>query len=182
MNYKIICFVFLSIYLFTISCKSTNKVVSVSCTKKDNLSYKNNTTVYLKSDIVFLPPILVLNIFNYSYDNSSNVVWSKVLPIPKIKDKKTHDYKLYFTFFGMNNSAIYADNGDLIELSMQILPEHLPNLVFEAIKLKYPDAFIITAYTLKNSRLRGAYIATIKSSNSLVYKELTLTYNGSFVE
>jgi hypothetical protein len=146
-----------------------------------------NTSVVkekIEKEAIFvpLPPEVVSNSFNSSYATATNINWSKEIPLPKVEDKELRDYKVYFVFLEMNNSAIYAQNGDLIEIRMQILPVQLPGIVHEAIKLKYPAFIIVTAYSLKNSKLKGAYVANIISPNATDAKELILTDSGVFVE
>lgn len=129
-----------------------------------------------------MPPEIVETHFKNNYQNASEVLWTKVIPEPRTDNKDTRDFKVIFVLLEKKNSALYAENGDLIEIRMQILPDQLPNNIHAAIKDKYSKYQIIDAYTLKNSRLKGAYIAYIKTADSPDIKEVILMDNGIFVE
>jgi hypothetical protein len=127
-----------------------------------------------------LPPKVVANIFKTKYPTATEVIWTRRMPIVNVKNKNTRDYKAHFVIENKNNSVIYTENGTLIETREQILPDQLPPNIYAAIKSKYPDSNIVSAATIKNSKIQGSFIAVIKMQTE--EKELMLLENGTFVD
>lgn len=129
-----------------------------------------------------LPPAVVAKAFKTKYPAATEVVWTKRMPTVKVKNKNTRDYKVHFTLDDKNNSQVYAENGTLIETREQILPDQLPPNISTAIKSKYPDSSILSAATIRNSKIQASFIAVIKTEEYPEGKELMLQENGTFVE
>ncbi len=127
-----------------------------------------------------LPPKVVSTSFKTKYPSATNVVWTSKMPIVKVKNTTTRDYKAHFVVGDKNNSVIYSEKGTLIETREQILPDQLPPNIYAAIKAKYPDSNIISAASVKNSKVQGSFIAVIKTQAE--EKELMLLENGTIVE
>ncbi len=127
-----------------------------------------------------LPPIVVENSFKSKYASATEVVWTKKMPLVKVKNKDTRYYKADFLMEKNTNSVVYSENGELIEVRAQILADQLPPNIHDAITKKYPNATIVSATTFKNTKINGSYTAIIKAQSE--EKEVILMENGTFVE
>jgi hypothetical protein len=53
-----------------------------------------------------LPPEVVATIFKTKYPSATEIVWTKRMPIVKVRNKDTRDYKAHFVLENRNNSVI----------------------------------------------------------------------------
>jgi hypothetical protein len=185
--------------LFMFSCRTSKKTSAGTSTpvalKNDapspHLPVKKSKAIVEKSNgseltkekvFVPLPPEIVTQKFRSSYATASDVVWTKKVAVANSDQPENINYKVIFILLDKTNSAIYKADGALIESRMQIMPDQLPSNVYAAIKQKYPDYTIISAFTVKSMAHKGAYAAYIKTETMSATKEIIIADTGSFVE
>jgi len=158
------------------------KTVDIKTKTTTKETVVTETTVVVEDNpqktLMPLPPQSVAAIFKKEYPYAAAIIWDDILPNGK-------NGKLYLAnfFLGDNkNSAIYNEKGIEVEKRSTILPDQLPQNVYDAIKNKYSDAQILSATTLRSTRTKGEYTAVVKSEAFATESEFILTDKGMFVE
>lgn len=149
--------------------KKINVIKKDNPPKAMNLSGSENKDVF-----VVAPPTRVGQTFHQSYPSARDVLWTK--------QKSSTHYKANFFLDDNKQSVIYAENGDWIETSTQILPDQLPQQVYNAIKHEYPGVFVVSATSIKNVNNRASYSAVIRKETKASEREVTLTDQGLFLK
>lgn len=169
--------------------KDSIEVSNLLKNKKSTSSISKNKMIQNSSSIVTeeelnsaMPNEAVKKAFKSNYPLVTEVSWTKEVPLIKEENLKSRDFKAFFLLNDNKNWALYSENGSLIETRVQILPEQLPPNVIKAIQDKYPDSYILSSSTFKNSKMQGSYAALIKVKFYNEAIEVILTENGSFVK
>jgi hypothetical protein len=154
----------------------TNTPVSPPITLKaiDMKANTNNIEVYEA-----LPPLSIEKAFKSDYPSAKNVVWT--IEKPTLTLEHTRTYKANFAMAETKIWAIYGRNGVVIETEEQILPEQLPAVIYDAIKSKYPEVYIVSASLIKSHKVKGSYAAVIRPYVMADRTEIILSENGTFV-
>lgn len=124
------------------------------------------------------PPEKVAAIFKKEYPAATTSIWNQMVP----EGKNGKMYLVSFLLGSNRNSAIFNENGIEIERRSEILPDQLPQTIYDAIKSKYKDAEIISATTFHSTLLKGNYAAKVKSESFAIVSEFILTDKGEFIE
>lgn len=176
------------------SCKPTGTVaktqkqpkISVLKPEKhlsDPRTIHNIPKIVLENDNLSpFPPPAVASSFKNSYPIFSQLAWTKIPSTLLHSATNTYTYKADFRQDNIENTATYSETGQWIESKVKILPEQLPQNIYDAIKKKYPDAQIISAFTYKSSKINATYWVIIQTLAPVQQKELTINENGTFVE
>ena len=134
----------------------------------------NNMEVYEA-----LPPLIIEKAFKSDYPSAKNVVWTIEKPTLTLEHNRT--YKANFAMAETKIWAVYGRNGVIIETEEQILPEQLPAVIYDAIKSKYPEVYIVSASLIKSHKVKGSYAAVIRPYVMADRTEIILSENGTFV-
>lgn len=129
-----------------------------------------------------LPPQEVLAVFRTNFPYANNVSWTKEKHCIKVHNHDVKGYRAHFYLQHQRNTIVYSENGEVVEIRTEILPEQLPQNIYVAIKKKYPDMFIVSASTYKNIKTNGSYTALIRTKSDAEDKEVILTDSGKFAE
>jgi len=124
-----------------------------------------------------LPPSQVASVFETSYPDANEIVWTN-----EMSHNTDKVYKASFLLRQKRETVVYDENGKLVETRSEILPDQLPENVYEAIKKQYPDEQIVAATTYKNARSNGSYTAAVKSRLHANERILILAENGTIVK
>ncbi len=140
------------------------------------------TTPIKPEHLAPLPPSGVESAFKASYPDASEIVWTNEMlhSHPDVNVEKA--YKASFLVQQKRQTVVYAENGKLVEARSEILPDQLPENVYEAIKKEYPEDQIVAATTYKSTRTNGSYTALVKSKLHDVEKILIVEENGTIVK
>ncbi len=152
-------------------------------TKTEKVATVETTALAIDNKDVFVntPPASVLAAFKKSYPVAREVIWTKKKLATGKKNKSGRDYKANFFLDENKNSVTYSYKGEVLETRMQILPDQLPPAVYNAIKTKYPDVYVVSATTVKNISTKSSYTAIIRTETS-AEREVILNEDGTFVQ
>lgn len=129
-----------------------------------------------------LPPSGVESAFKLSYPDARETVWTNEILHSQPDTLVEKAYKASFLVQAKRHTVVYAENGKMIEARSEILPEQLPENVYEAIKKQFPEEQIVSASTYKSSRTNGSYTAVVKSKLHAVEQILIVAENGTIVK
>ncbi|MFN0047521.1 MAG: hypothetical protein ACKVOU_00190 [Cytophagales bacterium] len=129
-----------------------------------------------------MPPEQVKMAFRSQFPTVSSEIWSEKTPLIMKENSKDRLFKVAFEFNKKKNWLTFSENGQLIETKVEILPEHLPPYLVNSIKIKYPEARIISATTYKSVRKEGNYTANLITQPNSDEKQIVLLENGTFEE
>lgn len=129
-----------------------------------------------------LPTSEVESAFKLSYPDAHNIVWTNEVLHSHPDTLAEKAFKASFLTHEKHHTVVYAENGKLVEARSEILPEQLPENVYEAIKKQFPEEQIVSASTFKSSRSDGSYTAVVKSKLHEVEKNLIIAENGTIVK
>lgn len=185
------------LFLGLISCKktATNKSTSKSKIQSktaDSLTNAPKTNaknilnvpkkILVNDNLNTFPPASVSTSFKTNFPITTQLAWTKISHTMPFKTANTYFYKAEFKRENNQNTATYTESGELVESKVKILPEQLPQNIYDAIKKKYTDAQILSAYTYKSTQNSATYFVLIKFPLQLQEKELTIMENGIFAE
>ena len=114
--------------------------------------------------------------------DASGIVWTNEVLHSHPDTLVEKAYKASFMVHEKRHTVIYAENAKLVEARSAILPDQLPENVYEAIKKEYPEDQIVSASTYKSTRTNGSYTAVVKSKLHDVEKKLIVAENGTIVK
>lgn len=129
-----------------------------------------------------LPPSAVDSVFKISYPDAKEIVWTNEIVHNHSEASIEKAYKASFLVQEKRQTVVYAENGKWVEARSEILPDQLPEIVYEAIKKQFPDEQIVAATTYKSTRTNGSYTAVVKSKLHDVEKILIVAENGAIVK
>lgn len=185
------------LFLGLISCKktATNKSTSKSKIQSktaDSLTNAPKTNaknilnvpkkILVNDNLNTFPPASVSTSFKTNFPITTQLAWTKISPAMQSKTTNTNLYKADFKREEKENSATYNESGELVESKVKILPEQLPQTIYDAIKKKYAEVQIISAYSYKSIKTDATYFVLIKTLSPVQQKELIVMENGTFVE
>ena len=134
----------------------------------------NPSTMANIDEVVSTPPIKVNESFKKMQPAAKEVLWTKM--------KSSTNYKVDFILDENNESITFSENGDWTETRTQILPDQLPHNIYNAIKEKYPDVFVVSAASIKNVNTKASYSAVLRKETETFAFEVILTDQGVFLE
>jgi hypothetical protein len=151
--------------------------------KEKSTAVVKKTTPNVPNNYVPVPPSDVEKVFKTRYPTAKEVLWTKEsVPVVKVESKNVVGYKVKFLMDDSQNSAIFNEKGELIEVKEQILPDQLPPNIYKAIKEKYPQVHIVYAATFKDKKICGCYCAVIEPEQNAEKIEVVLMENGKFIQ
>lgn len=144
---------------------------------------KVKTIAIGKNDLLKpFPPEMVAIEFKNNYPNFTQPMWSKSPTSVSSNSMQTNLYRVDFKNETQENSATYTEIGERIETKVKILPEQLPQNIYEAIKVKYPGSLIISAFTYSSKKSNATYFVILKTEFPVQKKELIINENGVIEE
>lgn len=129
-----------------------------------------------------LPPSKVDSVFRAHYREATNVIWANYQPNNHLEAHGTHEYQVHFELHEKKESVVYSDEGKMIEVRSEILPDQLPDIVYKAIKSKYADEQIVEAYAYTSIYSDGTYVAVLKSNSQAMLHEQIVSEKGLIVK
>lgn len=109
-------------------------------------------------------PLNVKNAFAKQFPSVKNVKWNK----------EDANFEADFDLNGLDNSALFNVNGNLLETETEI--KDLPKDILAAVKAKYPNQKVLEIAKITNSKSVVSYEVEIKG------KDLIFDSNGRFLE
>ena len=109
-------------------------------------------------------PLAVKNSFAKQFPSVKNVKWNK----------ENTNFEADFDLNGLDNSALFNVNGNLLETETEI--KDLPKDISAAVKAKYPNQKVLEIAKITNSKSVVTYEVEIKG------KDLIFDSNGKFLE
>ena len=134
----------------------------------------NPSTMSNIDEVVAAPPMKVNESFKKMQPSTKEVLWTKM--------KSSTNYKADFILDDNNESITFSESGDWTETRTEILPDQLPHNVYNAIKEKYPDVFVVSASSIKNVNSKASYSAVLRKEVGTFAFEVILTDQGVFLE
>ena len=109
-------------------------------------------------------PLIVQNAFVKQYPAIKNVKWSK----------ENANYEASFDLNGIDNSALFTINGQILETETEI--KELPKDILAVVKATYPNQKVLEIAKITNSKSVVSYEIEIKG------KDLIFDSKGKFLE